>query len=86
MKVFNNPSSYATAISAAWNKSVDNILEAAKLCAEADKELSASEKAELFEQLPFEAPTFSRLVKIGNDTATQRRHSFAFATLVLDYV
>ena len=67
MKILNDPEGYAAAISAAWNKSVESILEVARLCAEADKQLSAGQKAELLEQLPFEAPTFSKLVKIGND-------------------
>jgi hypothetical protein len=67
VKTLNNLASYASAISAAWHKSVENTLEAATLCAEADKELSSQEKAQLIEQLPFEAPTFSKLVKIGND-------------------
>ena len=39
----------------------------ARLCAQADKELSPAEKAQLIQQLPFKAPTFSKLVKIGND-------------------
>lgn len=67
MKIPNNPESYAAAISAAWHKSVENTLEVARLCAQADKELSPAEKAQLIQQLPFKAPTFSKLVKIGND-------------------
>ena len=72
MKILNNPESYAAAISAAWHKSVENTLEVARLCAQADKELSPAEKAQLIQQLPFKAPTFSKLVKIGNDPRLRR--------------
>jgi hypothetical protein len=67
VKILNDLGSYATAISAAWTKLLSSILEASKLSAQADKELPADDKARLIEQLPFEAPTFSKLVKIGND-------------------
>jgi hypothetical protein len=59
--------SYAVAISAAWTQSVDSILDAASLCAEADERLSSVEKAALLAQLRFSESKFSKLVKIGND-------------------
>jgi hypothetical protein len=67
VKTLNDATSYAAAITAAWHKSVEAALEVAKLCAEANKELSPADKAEMLQQLPFKAPTFSKLVKIGND-------------------
>ena len=67
MKIFHDTDSYATAIAAAWTKSVDSILHAAGLCAEADEALSSIEKAALIAKLPFGASIFSKLVKIGND-------------------
>jgi hypothetical protein len=67
VKILNDARSYAAAISAAWHKSVEDTLEVAKLCAQADRELAAAAKAQMLQQLPFQAPTFSKLVKIGND-------------------
>ena len=72
MKTLHDKDSYATAIAAAWNKSLDSILDAASLCAQADEALSSAEKADLLAQLPFAAPTFSKLVKIGNDSRLRR--------------
>lgn len=65
----NDPvTAYVASITAAWTKSVDAILAVASSCAKADAELSAGDKAKLIAALPFKAPTFSKLVQIGNDT------------------
>lgn len=67
MKTPHDAADFVTAISAAWTKSVDCIFDAAILCAEADERLTSTERALLIDGLPFAAPTFSKLVKIGND-------------------
>jgi hypothetical protein len=58
---------YVDQITAEWRKTVDGMLAAAKHCARAQKRLSPAERKELIERLPFERPTFDKLVKIGND-------------------
>jgi len=67
VKTPNDTAGFVAAISAAWTKSVDCIFDAAILCAEADERLTSIERALLIDGLPFAAPTFSKLVKIGND-------------------
>ena len=67
MKILNDPNTYATKIAAAWTRGVQSILDAAALCADADASLSKDKKVELLAQLPFAAPTFSKLVQIGSD-------------------
>ena len=58
---------YAKKIKAAWSKSVTDILETAKLCAEAQEKLTAKERKALKEKLPFGDEAFSMYVKIGSD-------------------
>ncbi len=57
--------SYATKISARWQTSVESILEVARLCAAAKRELSTSGRDALIQSLPFSAPAFSKLSTIG---------------------
>jgi hypothetical protein len=59
---------YAERISANWQKSTDSILQVAADCAAARNELTAPEKRELMERLPFGESMFSKLASIGNDT------------------
>jgi hypothetical protein len=57
---------YVKAINASWHKSTDSILETARICAEAEKKLSADEKTKLFKDLVFSKATFSKLAKVGS--------------------
>ena len=56
---------YASAINASWLKTVDSILETARLCAEAFKALSPGDRNRLLKKLIFSSATFSKLTKIG---------------------
>jgi hypothetical protein len=58
---------YAQRIEGAWFMLKTKIFEVATLCAEAKQRLSPLEKSRLLGLLPFEAPTFSKLAKIGAD-------------------
>ena len=62
-----NLEEYAKKIKACWRRSVEAILQTAKLCAEADEKLNANEKKTLKEHLPFGAACFSMYVQIGSD-------------------
>jgi hypothetical protein len=59
--------SYADRISIHWQKLTESIMDVARLCAEANDALTADEKKELIQLLPFEQPTFSKLSQIGKD-------------------
>lgn len=59
---------YAKKINTAWKKTVDDLLETARLCAEAQKKLKLKERTALKEQLPFGDEAFSMYVKIGSDS------------------
>lgn len=56
---------FATEINRNWHKTTEHVLETARLCAEADKNLRSSEKSKLYDALDFNKATFSKLVKIG---------------------
>ena len=58
---------YAVKINGSWHKAKHEILETARYCSDAQRELDASGKAELMAKLPFGAPTFSKLATIGNN-------------------
>ncbi len=60
-------SDYAQAINSSWTKTLEGILETARLCAEANAELEPKAKATLLGQLSFKHATFSKLAKIGKD-------------------
>ena len=57
---------YADKINASWRKTTESVLETARLCADANKDLKSKDRARLIKQLAFNAATFSKLVKIGS--------------------
>lgn len=63
----------ASAINAAWNKSVAAIFETARLCADAEQggKYGKKELTQLKSLLHFSPPTFSKLAKIGKDARLQ---------------
>lgn len=61
-------SSYANRIGASWRQAVQDVMEVARLCAEASARLTAAQKSELMAHLPFRWATFSKLAQIGADT------------------
>jgi hypothetical protein len=63
--------SYAERIQGHWHNATESILEVARLCAEANDRLSAPDKKQLLEALPFSSPTFSKLAQIGTDRRLQ---------------
>ena len=64
---------YTKQIQASWHKTVESILETACLCAEANSNLTGSQKEQLFEHLPFNKSTFSKLAKIGDCSKLQEK-------------
>ena len=56
---------YVKKITVSWRKSVSEILETARLCADANKHLQPKERKELQERLPFGQAAFSMYVKVG---------------------
>src|ERR1022692_2079063 len=56
---------YANKIQSHWSRATKSIMEAAKLCAEANEVLSTTEKRALWKKLPFGESTFSKLATIG---------------------
>jgi hypothetical protein len=59
-------SDLADEINAAWQKTREGILETARLCADANRQLGDSKaKQQFIDRLHFEHSTFSKLVKIG---------------------
>ena len=63
---------YADKINASWRKTTESILETARLCADANKDLKSKDRARLIKQLAFNAATFSKLVKIGSKYQLQQ--------------
>ena len=63
---------YVKHIQANWAKAADSILEVSRLCAEANRELSPQDKADLREVLQFSSAMFSKLAKIGADQRLQK--------------
>jgi hypothetical protein len=61
---------YAKAINSSWRKTTDSVLETARLCAEADKNLPR-DKSKFFKELEFSKAAFSKLVKIGSHPQLQ---------------
>ena len=61
---------YAKAINLSWRKTTDSVLETARLCAEADKNLP-HDKSKFFKELEFSKAAFSKLVKIGSHPQLQ---------------
>lgn len=55
----------AKAINASWRKTTENVLDTAKLCADANGKLKVDEKKKLIALLDCGAATFSKLAKIG---------------------
>ncbi len=58
---------FASRIVACWHETTAGILELARACADADKQLAGPAKKSLIANLPFDRATFCRLVRIGND-------------------
>jgi hypothetical protein len=63
---------YVQKIEGTWKKTLDGILDTAKLCAEASDKLNAKDKARLLGQLSFRPTTFSKLAKVGKDERLRR--------------
>jgi hypothetical protein len=65
---------YATRINHHWRRTVEGILSVAKDCAAAKRELTDTEKQELYKRLPFGKSMFSKLATIGeNDRLFEHR-------------
>jgi Uncharacterized protein conserved in bacteria (DUF2057) len=58
---------FAANISKCWHKSTEGILDLARACADADRNLPMPAKKALIAKLPFDRSTFAKLVGIGND-------------------
>jgi hypothetical protein len=58
---------YATRIGDGWRRATQGVMDVARVCFEANERLSASQKKELVQQLPFKEPAFSKLGRIGKD-------------------
>ena len=67
----NDVTKFADAINKSWRKTTDNVLETAKLCADADARLETKEKKKLIKDLDFNDSTFSKLVTIGSRAQLQ---------------
>ena len=59
---------YISEISGNWQQGVDAFMNIARLCAEANGQLTTAQKSELTSCLPFGEATFSKFVQIGTDT------------------
>ena len=59
---------YVRDINGNWQRCVDAFINVGRLCAEANARLTAAEKSELMQSLPFGEATFSKFVRIGTDT------------------
>ena len=66
-------SDYADAINTSWHKTTENVLETARLCAEAQSSLDKTDKKKLIQALDFSTSTFSRLVTIGSRPELQSK-------------
>jgi hypothetical protein len=60
--------SYAVRIDDGWRRVTQGVMKVAQLCFEASERLTATQKKELFQQLPFKQAAFSKLSRIGKDT------------------
>jgi hypothetical protein len=58
---------YASQIGQNWERGVDAFMTIARLCAEANAQLTTAERGALLKQLPFGDSAFSKFVQIGND-------------------
>jgi hypothetical protein len=58
---------FASEIRSLWYRSVKEILDMAKACAAADRQLGPKQRKILVEKLPFGESAFSKLVQIGKD-------------------
>ena len=63
--------SYAELIGESWRRSVEAIMEVARLCVEASERLSPQERRELVDKLPFSGTVLSKLIKIGKNERLQ---------------
>jgi hypothetical protein len=59
-------SDYAKAINTSWHRTTENVLETARLCAEAKSHLNKPDEKKLVQALDFSPSIFSKLVKIGS--------------------
>ena len=59
---------FVAAIQINWQRGVDAFMSVARLCAEASARLTAVQKRELIQALPFGDTAFSKFVQIGTDT------------------
>ena len=59
---------FVAAIQINWQRGVDAFMSIARLCAEASARLTALQKSELIQALPFGETAFSKFVQIGTDT------------------
>jgi len=66
-KPFEEIKKFAIRISTHWTKAAQSIIKVAVICHEANDELDADEKKDLFKLLPFSQSTFSKLAQIGAD-------------------
>jgi hypothetical protein len=60
--------SYAVRIDDGWRRLTQGVMKVAQLCFEASERLTATQKKELVQQLPFKQAAFSKLSQIGKDT------------------
>jgi hypothetical protein len=65
---------YASRIGDGWRRATQGVMDVARVCFEASERLTANQKKELVQQLPFKAPTFSKLGRIGKDTRLHALH------------
>jgi hypothetical protein len=63
---------YSYAIIRDWKRLADASMQIARQCADADERLTTAEKAELIATLPFEEATFSKFVRIWNDSRLRK--------------
>jgi hypothetical protein len=66
--------SYACRIGDNWRRAAQGMMEVARLCAEANERLSASEKKQLVQGLPFKQSAFSKFAQIGKDARLHAPH------------
>jgi hypothetical protein len=63
--------SYAASIGGSWRRAVEAIMEVARLCLDASERLTAPERQELVDKLPFGQSVFSKLITIGKNERLQ---------------
>jgi hypothetical protein len=57
--------SYASRIARGWQETVRTILEVARVCADADRDMPSHLRQEFYRRLPFDRTVFSKLASIG---------------------